>query len=580
MLGDEFDDLEFPDFTEAELAQIDLLSAAAFINHQEASGYPQVIVELEQATDQTLKGLSRETKQELTQQSPYYIYRLERDVLSVTDLSAPAWCELQFDYGLRQKRSMPIQRRPKTFVTEKGKEIVVEKTVAQRNDRTQQAGKAVHKKLEVEDHGEPVAIKVDTSEERHALIVMDTMCRLMDLKTHGRCRELNVWGILHNQLIAGCIDEINRIVAPDKRETKNSSDVVNCAESPPLDLTDTPQTPGTKGKKRKVHDRSSPSPANNTDPADASSQQSPPKHVLNIVDQKTRNSTKLPLHEDTRPSRIQLMIYYRLLLGLISQTDQFDFLAYWARRNLDPNLRFSPRFISETNTLMHAYGFVSGDRCLESLEGLIEPFRQTIDGLEAELSKNLRLVYRRRAPDNKRRRVERLVQSSLLEYAVAGTGTKPDSFGRGTSGSEEIEFPGLALAIQQSLLEHEKSASQSQEQEDIAIVPVDTTEHDDQTSSSSTSEFAPEPMDSNIIGSKKFRYNEKFLEDHLTGVLQWWYGERQPQGVELEFSRRCNTCEYRNGCEWREAKAKEALSKVTHKEANNDDGIVNNQMAI
>lgn len=43
-------------------------------------------------------------------------------------------CELQFDYGLRQKRSRKLESRPASFRTGTGKEIVVEKAKAAKRE--------------------------------------------------------------------------------------------------------------------------------------------------------------------------------------------------------------------------------------------------------------------------------------------------------------------------------------------------------------------------------------------------------------------------------------------------------------
>jgi len=75
------------------------------------------------------------------------------------------------------------------------------------------------------------------------------------------------------------------------------------------------------------------------------------------------------------------------------------------------------------------------------------------------------------------------------------------------------------------------------------------------------------PTDSascNIIGTKKFKYSEAILKAHLDSVLSWWHGEREPRGVDIENVGRCNSCEYRDGCEWREQKALEDLSKAKY----------------
>jgi hypothetical protein len=50
-------------------------------------------------------------------------------------------CEVQFDYGLRQKRFIKLEDRPTSFVSKAGKVIVAEKEVALRNDHRLQTGK-------------------------------------------------------------------------------------------------------------------------------------------------------------------------------------------------------------------------------------------------------------------------------------------------------------------------------------------------------------------------------------------------------------------------------------------------------
>ena len=45
-------------------------------------------------------------------------------------------CGVQFDYGLRQGRSLALTRRPESFVSAEGKEMKVDKKVAKINDKT------------------------------------------------------------------------------------------------------------------------------------------------------------------------------------------------------------------------------------------------------------------------------------------------------------------------------------------------------------------------------------------------------------------------------------------------------------
>jgi exonuclease V len=100
------------------------------------------------------------TRHRLDLLSPFEMYR-SRGTLSVSDLVGPAWCvliirccysrmtehcspqrcEVQFDYGLRQGRSLALAKRPESFVSAEGKVIKVEKKVAQVNEKVQGRGR-------------------------------------------------------------------------------------------------------------------------------------------------------------------------------------------------------------------------------------------------------------------------------------------------------------------------------------------------------------------------------------------------------------------------------------------------------
>lgn len=47
--------------------------------------------------------------------------------------------------------------------------------------------------------------------------------------------------------------------------------------------------------------------------------------------------------------------------------------------------------------------------------------------------------------------------------------------------------------------------------------------------------------------------------DHLFTLLQ---GVRRPEGVDVQSTRRCDSCAWREGCEWRAAQASAALERV------------------
>lgn len=42
-----------------------------------------------------------------------------------------------------------------------------------------------------------------------------------------------------------------------------------------------------------------------------------------------------------------------------------------------------------------------------------------------------------------------------------------------------------------------------------------------------------------IIGITDFQYDGQFLDDYVTKVIKLWKGEREPVGVDIEDSGRC-----------------------------------------
>ena len=54
-----------------------------------------------------------------------------------------------------------------------------------------------------------------------------------------------------------------------------------------------------------------------------------------------------------------------------------------------------------------------------------------------------------------------------------------------------------------------------------------------------------------IVGETVFSHSPRILATHLSSVLQWWMGEREAVGVSIHDTRRCEWCEFEEGCEWR-----------------------------
>lgn len=127
-------------------------------------GGPQIQIAVERTVranaSRSLK--DRRGKYPQPKRSPYEQFRSWNRLLSVTDLVGPSWyvsnaiamgleegdtdessnvplaayrCEVQFDYGLRQKRHKKLVDRPDSFVTSEGKVIKISKHAAATNDR-------------------------------------------------------------------------------------------------------------------------------------------------------------------------------------------------------------------------------------------------------------------------------------------------------------------------------------------------------------------------------------------------------------------------------------------------------------
>ncbi|KAF7190655.1 Exonuclease V [Pseudocercospora fuligena] len=64
------------------------------------------------------------------------------------------------------------------------------------------------------------------------------------------------------------------------------------------------------------------------------------------------------------------------------------------------------------------------------------------------------------------------------------------------------------------------------------------------------------------IGQQCFPFDGKVLDDYVTSTMEWWKGERQARGVDIEeASSKCRICEFAEGCEWRKSEIEEATQK-------------------
>jgi exonuclease V len=68
-----------------------------------------------------------------------------------------------------------------------------------------------------------------------------------------------------------------------------------------------------------------------------------------------------------------------------------------------------------------------------------------------------------------------------------------------------------------------------------------------------------------VFGQSIFWVNDDTLELYLRSDLEWWKGEREPRGVEIEEAQKCRSCEFAEGCAWRKSLDEELLSRTREK---------------
>jgi exonuclease V len=92
-------------------------------------------------------------------------------------------------------------------------------------------------------------------------------------------------------------------------------------------------------------------------PSARSTTLTPNLFTVHIIDTKTRKRPSLPLDEDMLPSRLQLMLYHRLLSKLISTNAPFDFMIFWQLVNVNPEQQLSWTFLEQTGLIAEKDNF-------------------------------------------------------------------------------------------------------------------------------------------------------------------------------------------------------------------------------
>ncbi|TFK77468.1 hypothetical protein BDN72DRAFT_953901 [Pluteus cervinus] len=514
---DEYEADSFADFTEDDYLQIDVVTAIAESLHPSVNNTtagPAITIELEEgelqgegeSSDTTCKGKGKEKEVDVEaliaarNKLPLIKGYRRKGILYVSDLASSVWCEVQYEYGLLQRRWRPVWQRPTTFKSRKGKEITVQTAIADKNDQITQRGKAVHKDLELEVLPERMLVGIVTDEEHEALHMLNMYACMQILLTDGLTREIPIYGIIQDNVVMGIIDEIIVVGEIEKDEPTEGSPEKRRKLDPKPDK-----------EQHNLEDCIAPSKGKGR------AQGSPMK--LRLLDSKTRRVMYPPSDDDAKGSRMQLMLYHRLLNDLLSP--EFDFFRLWAKIGLDPDKKFSEKFIGEAG-LSNKDGQVVYD-CLSGVEKLWQGLRDSFGPVT--IDPVLTLVYRW-VPEGGpigRSKVKRIRDDEDVTV----------------QGAIELSLQDLkrTLACKAPLPGQPKVDEASVPPVEGLIVEEDTAHK--------------------VICTKEFLYDANLLDPHVADNLDWWHGRREARGVPIQHAWRCHQCEYQDGCEWIEQKATE-----------------------
>ncbi|KAM0749671.1 hypothetical protein T439DRAFT_348501 [Meredithblackwellia eburnea MCA 4105] len=403
-------------------------------------------------------------------QSLFEQYRSTRG-LSVTDLVSTLWCEYQHSYRLASKAHLPPSQRPAEIRTASGAVVPVDQKRNVAREKILVKGREVHKVLEVEAMGEQEEVKVavQAKEEWWALRLVNTMVCLQTLLDTGKAREIPVMGFVDSFLVFGVIDEVDRRtlpptepltsnpVAPKPPPTPKKKNHVTSSQAPIKTKEDIDsQTKLERFFSPTASQVKAETPA--FSPCDTPLSTSPPLWKYVVSDTKTRYNHSLPPKADSRASRLQLMLYHRLLSTLLTRPrpttssatcdNSFPWASFFDNHSLNPDASLSDAFLETIFPVI-------ARSCLEDIVGPANTLREFVDALlnygdllganhpNGMLSKTLEISYRLR--NSSTRKWPRRARQGWRKARVSGN-----------KNGDEAE---LQKALQKSTREVESSKS-------------------------------------------------------------------------------------------------------------------------
>ncbi len=380
-------------------------------------------------------------------------------------------------------------------------------------------GTKVHERLEAEIHI-TVPVEVTKREDSWGLRIWNIIQGLRTLRDTGRTRELEVWGTIGGEIVNGIIDEVSYECPDPKLEERVNAKNGKNTPAPVLMEYQTSIADFFQSGVQKENGQSMAAALSPADPSSvaAPSRQRQKEQRVYITDVKTRGTSSLPSGSSVKPTILQLHLYHHMLENLAQ--GNFSLVQLAERYQLDTNETFSDSFIAQIGSLNQDIFEAAASQ--EHDEPLPMQILSSQGSMEILLQhNNLSTLWDFM--------ISQFRQTFLLPFANSPT-------------LNETPTP-----TPQSVSEIPAPSSQP-----TRLSPVLTAEY---LSSSRGTE-------KRFIGRKSFVFNSDFLKSYLEDNLQWWRGEREARGVELQEAWKCRSCDFRDDCEWIHDRDKAALEEV------------------
>lgn len=441
--------------------------------------------------------------------------------MSVTDLTSPAWCELQYFYTLSSKTG---RKQP---------------TAAMKQ------GTTVHKVLEEEVHV-TVPVKITKREDSWGLKVWNIIQGLRTLRETGRTREFEVWGTVGGELVNGVIDELSYDCPDPKLEEQSLKLMGKQDNEPPIPEYQTSIREYLVSSEHREHSQTIADAlsGNNTQEIPVTSNSIRSKRIY-ITDVKTRGVSSLPTGSSLRPTIVQLHLYHHLLENFAQGNFPLEHLA--TRFKFDVNETFSDSFIAQIGNLNQE----AFDRVNSSIEDGMEIYfdedefiPSTQDSIDIILQhNNMASLWQYMLSQFQETFMVRSSASS-----THATQTQP------TSQQNGHELPSSTPQSISSLDFPPQTAFPT------LLSPLLTAQYLSSKLKSNSDPSKPRPL-----GSKSIIFNPSFLRSYLYDSLAFWRGEREPKGVVLSDAWKCRVCEFRDDCDWVKAQDQRILNESLEK---------------